>query len=158
MRLARFGCAVALAGCHLAYHPNSFETSGELFVGERATVGCLDVALSRRPNVTPTKPVVEYWFGNRCANAVTIDLGTTRAIARGTDGLARELTPFDPDGELRPLTLIGRTAGHEAIAYVRPDGAEGPAQVCVDVATIGHTVSATRWLCMDPLDGDGEIQ
>lgn len=64
-----------LVGC--SYGPGSFAWPGQHFPGERATVGCLDIAVLRRPDMTEGEmrsAVLEYQFGNRCNHHVVVDL------------------------------------------------------------------------------------
>lgn len=139
MRNAVLCCA--LAGC--AYKPGSFAYSDQAFAGTRASVGCLDVAVQRRPDL-PIGSVLAYEFANRCDHAVPIDLARVRVRGRTMQGVEVDLRPYDPRGELKVVELDGRTGGHEALAY--PADRLIP-QVCVDVATLAGAPSA-RWLCL----------
>jgi hypothetical protein len=135
----------ALAGCS-AYQPSSFEHGfgggAAVFEGERATVGCLDVAIARRPDHDGSA-VLQYRFGNRCSRATEVDLQRVAVIGRFADGREESLTAYDPDGVLSPLLLGGRLAGREALAYPTAGVA---VQVCVDAASIVH-VQPARWMC-----------
>lgn len=130
----------ALVGC--AYQPGSFSYPPHDFAGQRATAGCLDVAVQRRADL-PIGPVLAYQFANRCDHATEIDLGAVAVIGRNPQGADVTLLPYDPRGELHPVALDGRNAGGEALAY--PSDREMP-QVCVDAATLAHAVPP-RWLC-----------
>ncbi len=133
-------CAVA-SGC--AYKAGSFSHSSTYFAGQRASVGCLDVAIERRPDLAEGGAVLGYSFGNRCDRAATIDLRAVRVEGRTFDGQSAVLLPFDPGGEIRPLLLDGRRAGTEALAYQ----ADAPlAEVCVDVASLART-AGRQWMC-----------
>jgi hypothetical protein len=137
MRLA----LVALVAC--AYRPGSFTDPGQAWIGPRATVGCLDLALERRVDL-PIGPVVRYQFANRCDRPLTIDLGAVIVVGRAADGAERALAPYDPASELHAAALEARSAGAEALAYP----AAGPMpQVCVDAATLVHATPA-RWICL----------
>src|SRR5687767_10668318 len=64
MRMA-IACCV-LAGC--TYKPGSFGYYGS---GQRVTVGCLEIAIDRRPDMEGA-PVLHYHFGNRCKTPVEV--------------------------------------------------------------------------------------
>ena len=133
-------CAVA-SGC--AYKAGSFSHSQTYFAGQRASVGCLDLAVERRPDLPEGGTVLGYSVGNRCDRAATIDLRAVRVEGRTFDGQSAVLIPFDPRGEIRPLLLDGKRAGTEALAY----HAEAPlAEVCVDVASLARS-GAPQWMC-----------
>lgn len=134
--------SVALIGC--AYRPGSFSHPSQGFPGQRTTVGCLDLSVERRPDLIGGGTVLAYEFGNRCDHAATVDLESVVVVGRTYEGEQRPLYAFDPDREIRPLQLDGRTAGREAIAY--PDGTAHLAEVCVDAASLAHETPA-RWLC-----------
>src|SRR5690242_722449 len=102
MRIALLACA--LVGC--AYTPGSFALAENTFPGQRATVGCLDVAVDRRADL-PIGPVIGYQFANRCDHPVTIDLGSVAVVGRGAEGDVA-LWPYDPRAELRPVALDAR--------------------------------------------------
>ena len=136
-----------------AYRPGSFEGHHGTFPGERAIVGCLDVAVARAPHdVAATGEVIELNFGNHCEQPVTVDIGAIRAHGQGPDGRGEPLVPEDPAGEIRPLELDGLWNGREVIEYrlaSRP--AERVAGSCFDVG--GLDASAIRreaWICLPP--------
>jgi len=132
----RFAVALgALIGCG-GYTPGSFAA----FVGPRATVGCLDVAVHRRADLADHAAVLEYQFANRCRTPALVDLANVRVV----DGGGRPLAPYDPRRQLAPLTIDGRLGGHEAIAY---PAAETLARVCVDIASLART-APEQWLCL----------
>jgi hypothetical protein len=122
--------ASLLVGCTV-YHPGSF-TYGAAFAGQRATVGCLDVAVARRAD-HESSAVLQYQFGNRCNRDVEVALGRVAVIARFADGSEEALVPYDPRLEIRLARLSGRLTGQEAIAYPTPRKA---LQVCADLSTI----------------------
>jgi hypothetical protein len=164
-------CAGAAVGC--GYRPGSFRAAGAGFAGERATVGCLDVAVAGRwgGGAAPVRQAVEIDFANRCDEPVVVDFRGLRAVGR--DDLGREvpLVVGDPRGEIRPLDLEARTAGREVLeltpAQARPagSGAGPPASAarvtsaCVDVAGLTGGAAAPRWLCVarpaDPVAAGG---
>jgi hypothetical protein len=144
MRIALLGCALGLclAACASPYRPGSFASSDQAFAGERATVGCLDVAIERRADAK-AGPVLAYQFANRCDRMTVIDLAAVAVVARHVDGSEAAMRPYDPRGEIRPVSLDGRKIGGEALAY----WARGTvAQVCVDLATLAGS-GPPQWLC-----------
>ena len=133
--------SVALIGC--AYRPGSFSHLRQDFPGQRTTVGCIDLAVERRPDLTTGGTVLAYEFGNRCDRPATVDFTRVAVKARTFEGKDLDLSAYDPDLQIRPLSIDGRAAGREAIAY---PAAERLAEVCVDVASLVHEAPA-RWLC-----------
>lgn len=131
---------VAITGC--AYQPSSFKFQGTEFAGEHVKIGCLDLGIARRADLDGAA-VIAYRFGNRCHDATTIDLAKLRVTGRTEAGTEVTLAPYDPKRELEPLSLDGRWAGGEAIAY---PSREPLAQVCVDVASFVGA-SASTWRC-----------
>lgn len=129
----------ALVGC--AYEPGSFHYTQD-FAGQRATVGCIDIAIERRADLS-MGPVLAYQFANRCDHQAVVDLGGVAVLGRNDQGIDVALRPFDPHGELHPAALDGRAVGAEALAYPSPQFVP---QLCADVALIGHQQPA-RWLC-----------
>jgi hypothetical protein len=134
--------SVALAGC--AYRPGTFSTplGATTFPGQRATVGCLDIAVERRTDLT-WGAVVGYQFANRCDRPAPVDLAHAVVVGRTVDGVEVDLAPYDPDHELAALDLDGRTIGREAIAYASEVAL---AEVCVDAASVARGEQA-QWLC-----------
>lgn len=144
LRLVDFLIALpaAMGGC--AYNGGSFTYGLSPFVGDRATVGCLDVAVVRRADLPAGGAALGYMFGNRCDHPMPLDLLSVNVIGRTADGREVELLPFDPGHDIRPLSIDGRTSGEEAIAY---HNSAALTEVCVDVASIVHERPA-RWICM----------
>ena len=138
MRIALLFCA--LLGC--AYKPGSFTSGDSHFPGQRATVGCLDVAVERRTDF-PIGPVLGYRFANRCDHPTTVDLGSLAVMGRDAAGAETALRAYDPRAELHPVAIEARNVGTESIAY---PAREAMAQVCVDVSTLVREQPA-RWLC-----------
>jgi hypothetical protein len=130
----------AFAAC--AYKPGSYQHPAREFVGQRTSVGCLDVAVDRRTDMG-SSAVLGYTFGNRCDGPAVIDLAWVNVIGRTSTGAEIALVPYDPKGELKVLKLDGRSAGSEAISY---PAAEPIGQLCVDVASLAQTKPA-QWLC-----------
>jgi hypothetical protein len=140
MRIALLSCA--LLGC--AYKPGSFTARDSHFPGQRATIGCLDVAIERRTDF-PIGPVLGYRFANRCDHPTTVDLGALAVVGRDAAGAETALHAYDPHAELHPVALEARNTGAESLAY---PARQAIAQVCVDVATLAREQPA-RWLCFD---------
>ncbi len=134
------GIALAIAAC--AYKPGSYQHPSREFVGQRTSVGCLDIAVARRTDMG-SSAVLNYTFGNGCDQPATIDLAWVNVIGRTAAGAEVTLVPYDPKGELQVLRLDARQAGSEAISYPAP---EALGQVCVDVASLAQTRPA-QWLC-----------
>jgi hypothetical protein len=135
--------SVALIGC--AYSPGSFSHFRQDFPGQRTTVGCLDLAVDRRPDLTTGGAVLAYEFGNRCDRPATVDFTHVAVKGRTYDGKELALTAYDPEWQIKPLQIDGRTGGKEAIAYLSD---EPLAEVCVDAASLTHEAPA-RWLCFE---------
>ena len=72
--------SVALIAC--AYRPGSFSHYRQDFPGRRTTVGCIDIAVDRRPDLSTGGTVLAYEFANRCDRAAPRargDQGSRRA-------------------------------------------------------------------------------
>jgi hypothetical protein len=132
---------LCLGAC--AYHPGSFSQYGNSFVGQRVTVGCLDLGIARRINRDPNTAVVAYEFGNRCPGPAIVDLARANVIGRTVDGQEVALAPYDPKQEVRALQIDGRMMGKEALAY---PSEVAVVQICVDAASIAHREGA-QWIC-----------
>ena len=138
--------AVTTFGC--AYKPGSFQYARNTFPGQRASVGCLDVAVERRDDM-PIGPALGFQFANRCDHLAKIDLAAVRVIGRGARGRETMLVPFDPNHELKLAWLDGRSANAEALAYaLDATGLPTPqmVEVCVDLASIAGQAPA-QWRC-----------
>lgn len=138
MRIALLPCA--LIGC--AYQPGSFAHAPSSPAGQRVTIGCLDLAVERRADLT-IGPVLDYRFANRCDHAEMVDLGGAAVVGRSAEGREVALAPYDPQGELHRVALDGRNSGREALAY---PATHQMVEVCVDAATLIHQ-GEPRWLC-----------
>ncbi len=134
------GIALVIAAC--AYKPGSYQAPSRELVGQRTSVGCLDLAVDRRID-QGSSAVLGYTFGNRCDRPAVMDLAWVNVIGRTATGAEVTLVPYDPKGELEVVRLDARQAGSEAISYPAP---ESLAQVCVDVASLAQTRPA-QWLC-----------
>lgn len=131
----------AVVGC--AYQPGSFSSPSREFVGQRVTVGCLDLAVDRRADLS-IGPVLAYEFANRCDHAAVVDLGAAAVIGRSAGGGELALQPYDPRGEVHAAELDGRDVGGEVLAYTAD---RAMVRLCVDAAGLAHT-GAPRWLCV----------
>lgn len=142
MRLGLAVVAVSafIVGC--AYKPGSYKAPARDFIGQRTTVGCLDISVDRRTDLG-SSAVLGYTFGNRCDRPAVIDLAWVNVVGRTAAGTEVALVPYDPKGELRAVSIDGRQAGSEAISYPAP---EALGQVCVDVASLAQ-VTPAQWLC-----------
>jgi hypothetical protein len=149
-------CVVPLvAGC-ASYSPGAFHAAtGQntaWYVGKKATIGCLDVAIDRRADYDG-HAVVDYRFGNRCIRPVDVDLARVAVVGKLAGGTEVALAPYDPRLEIRAVRLDGRLAGGEAIAYPTP---EPVARICVDAASLVHQQPA-QWMCFGEADRVAEV-
>ena len=120
----------AAIGC--TYQPGSFELGTHHPSEQRATVGCLDVAVSREGMR------IRYQIGNRCDAPALVDLANVPVFADD-----KPLRPYDPRLELHAARLDARLGAEEMIEYRDP---ETPRKLCVDVAAIAHAAPA-QWAC-----------
>jgi hypothetical protein len=146
MRSAVVACA--LAAC--AYKPGSYAYMKQTFPGQRVALSCLDVSMIRRAD-TPDGVVIEYHFGNRCEHPSPVVIPVV-ATGRTPGGQEREVFAYDPNGEIRPLTLDGRSYGNETIEY-RPDDDYGTVELCIDVAAIARETPAKK-VCLGDAPAD----
>ena len=141
----------ASAAC-ASYRAGSFEISGEPFLGERTTAGCLDLAVDVGRDAVATGPVVQYQFGNRCDRAASIDLGGVRVTGRTSTGEEVAMVAYDPYGQIRRLPLDARASGRERIEYrtAREFGGDVIA-VCVAIGSIAgdETPAPLHTTCRD---------
>jgi len=135
------GIALAIAACAHQATSSTQHPSREL-VGQRASIGCLDIAVDRQTD-TGSSAVLGYTFGNRCEQPTVIDLAWVNVIGRTSNGAEVTLLPYDPKGELAIVKLDGRAMGAEQITYSAP---ESVGQLCVDVASLAQQKPA-QWLC-----------
>ena len=131
---------LALSGCLQSYEADSLLTDAAGLPDVHARrLDCLDVRVALRDDgaVPPSWPVVDIELGNRCRDAVYVDLRHVRVIARWDDAPSKRLLAFDPRRELDAAVLDGEAHASEVIAYVAPDSLDtAPTTVCVDVARI----------------------
>jgi len=141
--LASFG--VVLVGACSSYHAGSYSGPRGPFAGDRATVGCLDVAVAAHPDAAASGPVLAYEFGNRCDHATTVDLTAVAVRARTVDGRAVLLAPYDPLAELRAARLEARRTGREVIEY----RASAPIAIaCAELAGLEGGYGEARTVCV----------
>ena len=137
-------CLVAaIAGC--SYRAGSFSALGHDFAGERVSLGCVDLAVARRPD-GPLGAILAYDIGNRCDTPVWLDLASPAVIGR-VDNADIELAAYDPRAELRRLPLDGRALATETIEY-RARVAVPFDDICVDTGRI--VGGAADWQCVGP--------
>lgn len=138
MRAAILVIATAATAACASYRAGSFEMSGEPFLGERTTAGCLDLAVEVARDAVATGPVVQYQFGNRCDRVATIDLAGVRVTGRTSSGEEVAMVAYDPYGQIRPLPLDARGSGRERIEYrTTRDFSGDVVAVCVAIGSIG---------------------
>jgi hypothetical protein len=142
MRRAVAVYAFALAGCYAG----DYSTLTKPFVGTRASVGCIDVAVALTEDQTAPGPIVAYQFGNHCFHQAMIDFTAVSVVATTHDGTKLELQAHDPRGEIKPMQIDAWTAGDERIAY---DTTGQVDQVCVDLGRFdGNRDAGPYWKCM----------
>ena len=142
-----FLLAIPLASC--AYTPNSFSSYQTSFPGARTTVGCLDVAVTVVER-TDTGTILSYSVGNRCDRVAVIDFSALRVRFASEVSFGRDLRPYDPNGELRPLRMEARAVITEQIEYRPP--ASVARGLCVDVGRMNGASAVESWVC----DNGGE--
>jgi len=143
---------LTLVGC--AYQPGSFQSPMQSFVGQLASIDCLDLAIERRPDLPAGDAVVSYAFGNRCDHPVIVDLAMADLFGRTSDGQQLALSAYDPFHELSIARLDGRAVGREAISYQ----SDVPLRdICVDAASIAHAAPSV-WLCLAARPQPSEAQ
>jgi hypothetical protein len=138
------GVSAGSAAC-ATYRAGSFESAGEPFLGERATAGCLDLAVDVKRDAVATGPVVQYAFGNRCDRAATVDLASVRVTGRTASGEEVQMVAYDPYGQIRALPIDARSYGRERIEYrtAREFGGDVIA-VCVGIGSIAPSEPALQ--------------
>lgn len=107
------------AGC-ARYSANSFRTASSDFPSQRTTRGCLDIAISAAHDSHADGPVLDIYLGNRCDDAVWVDLTGLGIYAQLADGQRLPVRLYDPLGELRAAVLGGREQVMERIEVEAP--------------------------------------
>ncbi|HEX4421789.1 MAG TPA: hypothetical protein VH165_27950 [Kofleriaceae bacterium] len=143
--MAQWSAVVCLATAGCAYEPGSFVWGKDTFPGQRASVGCLDIAIDRRSDL-PIGPVLGYQFANRCDHALAVDLGAVAVVGRNAAGIRVGLAPYDPRHEVHPVLLDASSVGTEALAYPAAQALE----LCVDVSSFVGPGQAL-WRCFAPV-------
>ncbi len=139
----RFAVLFALAGCYAGH----FSTITGPFVGSRASVGCLDVAVTLTEDDVVHDAIISYEFGNRCFHETIVDLGSVHVVATTADGTQVALAALDPRNEIKPMQLDAWTAGDERIAYRSSDVVE-PTSLCVDLGRLDASQPTDpQWRC-----------
>ncbi len=132
-----------VSACSGGYTPGAFSTSavfgGEQFRGRRLQHGCLDIVL-RAVNSIEHDPVLEISLGNRCVEALRVDLSKLEIRGIFPGGERRELVLFDPRGEINNALLGGRAVAQEQIEI---EGGLGSQQLCISVQDIIEVNSST---------------
>ncbi len=125
-----------VSACGGGYQPDAFSTStifgGEQFRGRRLQHGCLDIVL-RAVNSIEDDPVLEISLGNRCVEALRVDLSKLEIRGIFSGGERRELVLFDPEGEIDTALLGGRAVAQE---HIEIEGGLGSKQLCISVQDI----------------------
>jgi hypothetical protein len=135
------GCVLpvgVLAGFQPYYSHGDFEKAYADKTHALATVGCVDVAPSLREAAGAL--VLDFRMGNRCGDAVVVDLTQLRLYAVSVGGERAPRSLVDPNEEIRPLPLPGRGQAFEPIAVREPGS---PEQLCIDVSAIAPPTRAT---------------
>ena len=108
-----------MAAC-TSYSPGSFKTAAAIFPPERTTRGCLDIAIQAVHDAAAEGPVLDVYLGNRCNDAVWVDLAALEVSARLPDGQSIFVGLYDPRDELRAAVLGGRESVTERIEVQAP--------------------------------------
>lgn len=131
MRRSLFWVLASLSAC--GYRAGSFEHAFADFEGRHRTVGCLDVAVAPYEDGATDGPAATFSLGNRCDAPVKVDLQVP-ATVRLADGSATPAAAYDPDGEIEPVLLEGRSVGHEHIEYEPvAETMARPVKLCFDL-------------------------
>ena len=143
MRAQFAAIGFVLAGCYAG----DYTTVTTPFVGTRANVGCIDVAVAMTEDQTAPGPIISYQFGNHCFHQAMIDFTQVRVVATTRDDAQQiELHANDPRGEIKPMQIDAWTAGDERIAYDTPHPLE---KICVDLGRFdGNPDAVPAWTCM----------
>ena len=128
--------ALTLAACGGGYQADSFQTGmiwgGQRFEGTRLSHGCLDIAL-RAQEQFEGDPTIDVSIGNRCPEALHVNLGKLRIRGHFDGEAPKLLTLFDPNDEIGNALLGGKAAASERLEVF---GAHGAYELCVSVDAI----------------------
>jgi hypothetical protein len=127
----------ALASCY----PGGYQTVTSPFIGARASVGCLDVAVALTEDDVAPPPIVAYQFGNHCFHQTIVDLSAVQVTVRTGDGGEIALAARDPRNEIVPMQLDAWSAGVERIAYAMPAGVAAR-ELCIDLGDLDANAPA----------------
>lgn len=133
-RFALFGLAT-LAACS-PYRAGSFQGPVASFPSERATRGCVDVALSASIDPVADGPVLDLYLGNRCRDAVWVDVPSMAMSVYVDEGAELPVAFYDPNDELKPSLLGGKEQVHVRLEL------EAPAEslrVCAQLDALAST-------------------
>lgn len=115
---ALFGLAT-LAACS-PYRAGSFQGPTSAFPSERATRGCVDVAVSATLDPVAEGPVLDLYLGNRCRDAVWVDIPRLAMSVYIDEGEELPVAIYDPGEELRPSLLGGKEQVHVRLELEAP--------------------------------------
>jgi hypothetical protein len=102
------------------YRAGSFRTAVAEFPSERATQGCVDLALRAAIDPLADGPVVDLYLGNRCKDSVWVDIPKLAMSAYLEDGKEMPVTFYDPRDELRAAVLGGKEQTMVRLELVAP--------------------------------------
>ncbi len=129
MRAAWIVVAVGCGGANYRSGQIASETQAQV-----TQLGCLEVGVLVGHRPEATGPVVVVYLGNRCDHSVPVDLSALHVVGGDEQGATVPLVPYDPDREIGPRRLDGRTEGSEWIEY--PAQIDHLAWLDVDVGAI----------------------
>jgi hypothetical protein len=78
------------------------------FPAERATQGCLDVAVEAAVDPVAEGPVLDLYLGNRCTESVWVDIPSLQMTVYVDDGDPMPVAFYDPRDELKASLLGGK--------------------------------------------------
>jgi hypothetical protein len=134
--------ALSLAACGGGYQADSYQTGaiwGDLrFEGTRLSYGCLDIALRAQESLEGD-PTIDVSLGNRCPEALRVDLRKLQIRGHFDGEAPRRLSLFDPNNEIGNALLGGNAAASERLEIT---GAYGAYELCVSVDAIARTQNA----------------
>ena len=105
--------SVALTAC--AYSPGSFSHFQQDFPGQRTTVGCIDLSVERRPDLTSGGTVLAYEFCSETMRTPAQVLGHLQGAGLGSD-LCIELVAARLDNLCRQGLMVGEDGQYLSLA------------------------------------------